>query len=121
VNPYSALVWAWRTFRGHSITFAALFGFGILGISAVSAIREFLSREGAPWYIWLAAPMVLVAVLAKKELAWVPDAEERKKWARGIFFGSIAAAVVVAIFGPEPPPKPAAPLPKAPSFHKVPH
>jgi hypothetical protein len=114
--------------RGHSITFAALFGLSILGVSIVTTLRHLLSRNGAPWFIWLGVPMVLVTVLARKETTWMPDPTARKRWARRIFFGSILLALVIAYFRPAPP----APLPSAsPSaapvrrpapepFHKVP-
>jgi hypothetical protein len=124
VNPISAVVWSWRTLRGHSITFAALFGLSILGVSIVSSLRHLLSRGGAPWFIWLGVPMVLVTILAKKETSWMPEPAERKKWARRIFFGSIGLALVIAYFRPTPPPPagPPSPAPRPASepFHKVP-
>jgi hypothetical protein len=120
VNPISAVTWSWRTLRGHSITFATLFGFGVLGISAISTLRLWLSRGGAPWYLWLVAPTVLITVVAKKETQWVPNLEERKKWARRVFFSSIVLAIVLAIFRPAPPVETAPPRPKSEPFHKIP-
>lgn len=116
VNPISAVTWSWRALRGHSLTFAVLFAFSILGISVLAVVRNVLSRGGAPWYIWMIAPMILVTVLAKKEVDWLPDPVERKKWARRIFFGSIVISIVIAFFRPAPPP---APVPATPTFHKA--
>jgi hypothetical protein len=123
MNPISAVVWSWRTLRGHSVTFAALFGFSLLGVSIVTSLRHLLDRSGAPWYIWLGAPMVLVAVLAKKESTWMPDPAERRKWARGIFFGSLLLSAVIAWFRPAPPPSSSpdpARRPTSEPFHKIP-
>jgi hypothetical protein len=120
VNPLSAVVWSWRTLRGHSITFAVLFGSSLLGVSIVSLFRHWLSRTGAPWYLWLAVPAIIVGVLAKKEPTWVPQPEERRKWARRIFFGSIALAALLAFVRPAPPPDPDRKAPVTPTFHKVP-
>jgi len=59
VNPLSALSWSWRALRGHSITFAALFGCSALGLSLLSVFRGWLSRSGAAWYVCLIAPAFL--------------------------------------------------------------
>jgi len=121
VNPFSTVTWSWRALRGHSVTFAVLFACGLLGISIMSLVRDGLSRLGAPWYIWFVAPIILVTVLAKKELQWLPDLEQRKKWARRIFFGAIVLSFVMAFFTPAPPPPPGGPVaPKPGTFHKVP-
>lgn len=97
----SGLSWAWRALRGHSVTFAALFACGLFGLSIMAWVRRLLNRVDAPWYVWLFVPILAVGYLAKKETQWMPDAEQRRKWARRIFFGSIALAVLVAFFRPE--------------------
>lgn len=110
VNPFSAVTWSWRALRGHSVTFAGLFACGILGLSLLSRFRHLLADVGAPWLVWFIAPIVLVAVIARKEATWLPEPDRRRKWARRIFFGSIVLAVALAYFRPEPPPKPVEPV-----------
>jgi hypothetical protein len=100
LNPFSAFSWSWRALRGHSVTFAALFALGLLGISFVAEFRHILTRMGAPWYAWFLVPMFAVGYLAKKEADWLPDVARRRRWARGLFFGSIVIAVLIAKFGP---------------------
>jgi hypothetical protein len=114
-------MWSWRTLRGHSITFAALFACGVLGISTIATLRGWLTRSGAPWYIWLIVPGIIVTLIARKELQWVPNVAERRRWARRIFFGSIILSGLLAVFRPAPPPgDPLRPPPKPEPFHKVP-
>ena len=100
LNPFSALSWSWRALRGHSLTFSALFALGLLGISVVTEFRHLLSRLGAPWYAWFLVPMVAIGYLARKEADWMPDVARRRRWARGLFFGSIIIAILIAKFGP---------------------
>ena len=100
LNPFSALSWSWRALRGHSVTFAAMFALGLLGVSLVSEFRHVLTRMDAPWYVWLLIPMFVIGYLAKKEAVWIPDLARRRKWARILFFGSIVIAVLIAKFGP---------------------
>lgn len=92
--------WTWRALRGHSVTFAVLFACGLLGGSVLAAFRHLLTELGAPWYAWLLVPIVAIAYLAKKETEWLPDERVRKRWARGLFFGSILLAVLIAKYGP---------------------
>src|SRR5687767_4037127 len=96
MHPWSAMTWACRVLRGHSVTFAGLFACGVLGISVIAWFRELLTKLGAPWYAWLLVPIIAVAMLAKKELEWMPELDTRKKWARRLFFGSIVIAVTLA-------------------------
>jgi hypothetical protein len=103
LSPIAAMSWSWRALRGHSVTFAALFALGVLGMSAIAEFRHLLARLGAPWYAWLLAPMFALGYLAKKENDWMPEAKTRKRWARGLFFGSIALAVAIAKWGPNRP------------------
>lgn len=100
LNPFAAVTWSWRALRSHSVTFAALFALGILGLSVVSSFRHLLARLGAPWYLWLFVPMLAVGYCAKKEAEWLPDVAMRRAWARRLFFGSIALALLLAFFGP---------------------
>lgn len=90
----------WRAWRGRSVTFAALFALGLLGVSALSEFRAVLNRLDAPWYVWFLAPIVLVAALAQKEQEWIPDEKKRAWWARGIVLGAILLAIGIAKWGP---------------------
>lgn len=114
MNPFAAIGWFWRAWRARSITFAALFACSLLGVSVLSGFRHALRSLGAPWYVWLIVPFVVVMLLARKEADWVPDAAERRKWAFGIVIGAIAVTVAVAKFRerflpPEPPARTLAP------------
>lgn len=102
MNPFAAFSWFWRAWRGRSITFAVLFALAMLGVSAISGSRHLLSRMGAPWYVWLFFPLVAVAVLARMEAEWMPDAEARRKWALRLVVGSIILSMLVAKFTPKP-------------------
>jgi hypothetical protein len=82
------------------VTFAALFASGVLGISVLGSFRHLLSRIGAPWYVWLILPIVLVTILARKEIEWLPDPEARRKWSRWLVFGSLVIALIVARLRP---------------------
>lgn len=82
------------------MTFAVLFACGVLGISVLAAFRHLLTELGAPWYAWLIVPLVAIGYLAKKESEWLPDLRIRKRWARGLFFGSILISVLLAKYGP---------------------
>lgn len=103
VNPFSAATWFWRGWRGRSVTFAALFALGVLGISALGWFRHLLRGLGAPWYLWLLLPLAVVSVLARKETEWLPDPERRRKWAWGVMAGAILLALLVAKLAPEKP------------------
>ncbi len=103
MDSWSAFSWTWRALRGHSLIFAGLFAFGILGVSLMTGFRHVLDKLGAPWYAWLLVPMIAVAYLARKETEWLPELAERKKWSRRIFFGSILLAIVVAKISPDKP------------------
>ncbi|MEO6568994.1 MAG: hypothetical protein ABIO94_09560 [Opitutaceae bacterium] len=100
MNPFAAISWSWRAWRARSITFAVLFAFSLIGVSVIGALRHLLREVGAPWFVWLVVPFVAVVVLARKEVEWMPDPEERRKWALRIVLGAIAAAVVIAKLAP---------------------
>ena len=97
LNLFAALSWTWRALRGHSVTFAALFGLGLLGVSVIAKARELLIDLGAPWYAWFLVPLLGIAYLARKESEWMPELDTRRKWARRVFFGSILLSVAIAI------------------------
>lgn len=100
--------WLWRAWRGHSVTFAALFALAMVGVSAIGGFRHVLRELGAPWFFTLICPAVIVAILARKEKEWLPDPEQRSRWARRLALGSIAAAMIAAKLAPdEPAPTPA--------------
>lgn len=108
MNPVSAFSWSWRALRGHSVTFAGLFASAVLGISILAWFKHLLVRLGAPWYVWIIVPIVLVGWLAKREQEWIPEAARRRWWARRIFFGSIVLAVLLSWLRPARPEAPAA-------------
>jgi hypothetical protein len=108
VNPFSGVTWVWRALRGGSVTFGALFALGVLGLSAVSAFRHLLHRLGAPWYVLFVAPFVVVTILARKELEWMPDPVQRRKWSRRLVFGSLVIFLLVTFFAPRKPEPPTA-------------
>lgn len=107
MNPLTEGSWLWRAWRGHSVTFAALFALAMLGVSAVSWFRQGLRELGAPWWLALILPAVLIAVIARKEKEWMPDADRRSKWARWLAAGAIAFVMISAKLAPEKPPAPA--------------
>jgi hypothetical protein len=109
MNPFAAVSWFWRAWRARSITFAALFAFSLLGVSVLSALRGMLRGIGAPWYVWLVLPFIVVTVLARKEADWIPEPGERSKWALRIVLGAIVLSLVIARLGLRR--EPAAPLP----------
>jgi hypothetical protein len=103
VNPLTEGSWLWRAWRGHSVTFAALFALAMLGVSAVGSFRHVLRELGAPWWLALILPAVLIAVIARKEKDWMPDAERRSKWARWLAAGAIAFVMIAAKLAPDKP------------------
>ena len=114
MNPLAAISWSWRAWRARSITFAVLFAFSLIGVSVIGTLRHFLREVGAPWYVWLVVPFVVVVVLARKEAEWIPDPAERRKWALRIVLGAIALSVVIAKIAPPPETEPLT-KPPAPS------
>lgn len=103
MDRFSLVPWIWRALRGHSVTFAALFALSILGVSVIGGFRHLLRELGLPWIFLLIIPAVVIAVVARKEKTWLPDPEKRRRWARGLVLGSIAAAMVIAKLTPERP------------------
>ncbi len=102
MNPIATAGWFWRAWRARSITFAALFALSLLGVSVLGGFRHLMRGLGLPWYGWLLVPFIVVAVLARKEAEWMPDAAERRKWAQRIVIGAIVLALALAKFAPEP-------------------
>lgn len=96
MNPFSAISWFWKGLRGHSITFAALFASGLIGLSLMRGLVHLLGELGVPWLGLIVLPMVIVGVLAKREKQWIPDETRRRVWARSLLFGSIALAILMA-------------------------
>ncbi|MEO7599207.1 MAG: hypothetical protein ABIV50_09770 [Opitutus sp.] len=95
--------WLWRAWRGRSVTFAALFASGILGLSVLSSFRHLLSRWGAPWFFWLLAPFLVLAILSRKEQEWLPDPELRTRCARWLVLGSVAIVLISTWLSPKRP------------------
>lgn len=100
MNPFAAISWFWRAWRARSVTFAALFVFGLFGVSVLGWFRRLLSHLGAPWFIWLLVPLAVVSALARKEAEWMPDPAQRRKWALRLIVGSIVLILLVARFAP---------------------
>lgn len=71
----------------------------MLGLSLLGWIRYFLSRWGAPWYLWFVLPIMLVAILARKEEDWLPDPELRMRCSRWLIMGSIFIVMVTSWWG----------------------
>ena len=107
MDRFSLVPWVWRALRGHSVTFAALFAFGVLGVSIVGWFRHLLRELGLPWLLWLILPAVGIGLLAKKEKVWLPDPDQRKRWARGLVAGAIATMMLLAKLSPDRPAAPA--------------
>lgn len=103
MNPFTEGSWLWRAWRGHSVTFAALFALAMLGVSAVGWFRHELRELGAPWWLALILPAVLIAVIARKEKDWMPDADRRSKWARWLAAGAIAFVMISTKLAPDKP------------------
>ena len=74
---------------------------GLLGFSVLGWFRELLARVGAPWYVWLIAPIVLIAFLARKETEWIPDEKRRRQWSRWLVIGAIIVVILIAKFAPK--------------------
>ena len=87
----------WKAFRDHSVTSAVLLAFALLGVSVVGGLREGLRAMDVPWLFTLLVPAAVVAVLARKEREWIPDAAKRKHLARGIVGVAIVLAMLVAM------------------------
>ncbi len=106
MNPLSAGSWLWKALRGRSVTFAALFALTLMGFSVLSWLKWLLALGGAHWLALLISPTLVLGLLVRKETAWIPDEQERRKWAKGLVFGSLIAAVVAGMLAPEPPARP---------------
>ena len=88
--------------RGQSVTFAALFALGLLGVSVLHVLRRMLHAMHAPWYLWLLLPFVIVSAAARWETRLLPDEDKRRRLARWLVFGSIALALLIAKLAPAP-------------------
>lgn len=101
LNPFSAASWLWKALRGNSVTFAALFSLGVLGLSVTRIVQNALGAMGVPFLGLLIVPVLLIGMIAKKEAQWMPQPEDRKRWSRRLVFGSIGAAVLLALLFPK--------------------
>jgi hypothetical protein len=105
MNPLSAVTWLWKALRGRSVTFAALFALTLTGFSVISWLKWLLAFSGAHWLALLVGPTLVLALLVRKEPEWIPDEQVRRRWAQGLVFGSILAAVLASFIiedAPEP-------------------
>lgn len=103
MNPFSAISWIWKALRGRSVTFAVLFALTLAGFSVLGWIKAGLSAAGASWLVLLVFPTILLMILARKETDWIPDEDVRRRWARGLIFGSLFAALATSLLLPSPP------------------
>jgi hypothetical protein len=101
VNPLSAISWLWKALHGHSVTFAVLMAFGLLGVSAIH-LKMGLGAVGVPWLLALILPTLVIGMFAKWERVWIPEEARRKFWARSILGASVAAALATALLRPAP-------------------
>jgi hypothetical protein len=83
------------------VTFAALFAAGMLGWSIIGWVRHTLDRWGAPWYLLIVLPMLLVTIFVRKETEWLPDPELRMRCARWLIFGSMLIVMLSSILMPK--------------------
>jgi hypothetical protein len=103
VNPFTFLTWLWKALLGHSVTFAALLGFGVLGLSVMQWLRAALGAIGVNWLGLLLIPMIVLTLLVRKERDWLPELERRKRWSRSIVGGALALAALVHVLKPDAP------------------
>ncbi len=106
MDTWSGISWLWRGLRGRSVTFAALFAVTLLGFSVIATLRHLLSWLHAPWLAWFLLPILLISILARKEIDWMPDETQRLKIARTLILGSIVGAMLLTLLLPQPPPEP---------------
>lgn len=103
VNWLIGTSWLWKGLRGHSVTFAALFALGSLGLSVAHLIRRVLGFFGAPWLLIFLIPIIAVTIIANHEHEWMPDPVKRKRWARGLILGALAISFGLAWLAPKHP------------------
>ncbi len=84
-----------------------LFALSILGLSVGRAFRHLLSSLGAPWLLLMVVPIVVIGAIARREEAWIPDLERRKRWSRRLVFGSLGVSILIGLMAPKPPRAPA--------------
>ena len=101
MNLFSAFSWLWKALRGNSVTFAALFSLGVLGLSVTRLLRNALGALGVPWLGLLIVPILVIGVIAKREKNWIAEEAERKRWSRRLVFGAIAISVLLALVFPK--------------------
>jgi hypothetical protein len=78
------------------MTFAALFASVLLGASIAGGFKHLLAALGVHWLYVILLPIFLFSWLAGKEPQWFPDEAQRKRYARGLIFGSILLAILIA-------------------------
>ncbi len=88
-------MWLWRGLLGHSVTFATLFAFLILGISIPGSFQHLLGSLGVHWLYVLIIPSVAFGWLASREPRWLPDEIVRRRIARGILLAAVVAAILI--------------------------
>jgi len=74
----------------------------MLGLSILGWVKHILAGWGAPWYLLLIVPIVVVTAFARKEEEWLPDPELRIRCARWLILGSIAIMMLSSVFMPRP-------------------
>lgn len=91
-----------KAVRGHSLTFASVFGLAVLGYSSYGLLRAAFSWLPLPWWALLVLPFVAVVVLAKHEHRLVADVDLRRRLAVALCVAAMLAATVGRMVLPAP-------------------
>lgn len=120
INPIAL----WKALRYFSLTFAVIFASTLLGASVTALLGKLLGKLPLPWLVLWLAPMILVAMVAKREKQWLPDDNLRRTIAKRIVAGAVVLWAVMLvgrmIFAPDEPAqtaptaKPSAPVHRGP-------
>lgn len=121
IDPFAL----WKALRHFSLTFAVVFASTLLGASVTSLLSRLLGALSLPWLVLWLVPIVVVAMVAKREARWFPDEKMRQRLAQRIVVGSILLwagwVFVRSRYGDdEPPPSQTAPAEPKPPVRRGP-